>query len=839
MSRVALLVGVSRYSIGLDPLPSAQKDIEVMKRVLKQPRFRFDSVQSLCDRPLQEMQETIERFFKQRHADDQLIFLFCGYLWSGADGLYFATPSTQLDEQGAIVKAQTLPASAVKEAMDKSPAKQQVFILDGYSRAELESSTGAEPAPDLESQLGGAGRVLLAASTSNYPPLTQAALDVWTYPRYLAEGIESGAADTNDDGMLTAADLHHYAAQKLQVAAPALKPAMYGSAETAQMPLLEVPNNDPRTHYRKVLETAPIALDASGAPMLEGLPLLKDIQQSLGVSPQEADALTAQVLRPTQEYYQRAALYQEQVAEQARSQDANSLHTRQTLKQWQQALHLNDWDVAMLTIAPTLIGQQRHQVQYQDHLAQYQQVLLWAMQRQYPLRESDRTLLQRLRQTLQLGDDDVTTLEAQITAQAEQFVASNSDGKPEETVADVPDANTANETHTVSPVPQAFSPESASPESASPEADPPPSAPSPSGDRSEPSLTVPTDDSRAKEVVLQRLFSMNGADASALTPTSDPPLKPVPEREEPFPILPNARSSPMDRVRRSASNYQALIIPALLLAAIIGLIVAILPSVNRSNWFKFGQASADPAAAQRLNLEGQRKAQAGYNKEAIDDYNQAIQKNPADVAAYTNRGISYHQLGDTGAAIRDYEQALKLDPKSAVLHSNLSYAYYDRKNYDKALEAGNQAVALNGSLAQAHINLANARSKKGDYTGALQDYGQAIALRPPAPVLAGAHNNRGNAQLALNQARAALNDYNVALSLQPEYADAYYNLGLAQQSLGNRPAAIRHLQTAATLYQRQGKEALQKEATDRVSALQKDNNVQSLSTSPSASTQWR
>ena len=833
MSRVALLMGVSRYQMGLDPLPGAQKDVEVLKRVLKQPRFRFDSVQCLCDRPLQEMQETIELFFKQRHADDQLIFLFCGYLLAEADGLYFATPSTQLDEQGAIVKAQTIPASAVQAAMNQSPAKQQVFILDRYRQTGAEQPADSEPAPDLEAQLGGAGRVILAASNVTRRAFTPVTLDGWTYPRYLAEGIESGAADTDDDGSLTAADLHHYAAQKLQVAAPALKLVMYGSAETAQMPLLEVPTSDPRMHYRKVLEAAPIAIDASGMPMLEGLPLLKDIRQGLGVSLQDADALMVQVLRPTWEYQQRAALYQEQVADSARSQDVTSSHVRQTLKHWQQALSLTDRDVAMMTIAPALVGQKRQQVQYQGNLAQYQQVLLWALQRQYPLRESDRTLLQRLRQTLQLGDDDVTAIEAQITAQAEQFAASDFGGKPEETAINTPDMTIANETHTVAPEPQSFSPSPTPSQSASLE-----SVPSPSADRSEPSFIAPTDDSRAKEAVLQRLFSMNGADASALTPTSDPPLTPVPEREEPFPSLPNARSNPMDRVRRSASNYQALVIPAILLAAITGLLVAILPSARRPDWLKFGQAPADPAAAQRLNLEGLRQAQAGDNKAAIDDYNRAIQKNPKDIAAYTNRGISYHRLGDTGAAIRDYEQALKLDPKSAVLHSNLSYAYYDRQNYDKALEAGNQAVALNGGLAQAHINLANARSKKGDYTGALQDYSQAIALRPPAPVLAGAYNNQGNAQLALNNGTGAISNYMMAIRLQPEYADAYYNLGLVQQSSGNRPEAIRNLQMAATLYQRQGKQALQKAANDRVSTLQKDNG-QSLSTSPSTATQWR
>ena len=348
------------------------------------------------------------------------------------------------------------------------------------------------------------------------------------------------------------------------------------------------------------------------------------------------------------------------------------------------------------------------------------------------------------------------------------------------------------------------------------------------------------DDSRAREAILQRLFNMTEPERSPSSERSPHP-EPLPGAEadpalfprsmaevrsvsEASAVVPSKAQSNMDRIRRSASNYQALIIPAILLAAIVGLLAAVLSSTNRPNWFKFGQTPADPAAAQRFNTDGLRKAQAGYDKEAIEDYNQAIEKNPNDATAYLNRGVARHRLGDAGAAIRDYEQALKLDPNSAVLHSNLSYAYYDRQNYDKALEAGNQAVALDGNSAQAHINLANARAKKGDNDGALQDYAQAIALRPQAPILAGAYNNRGNVQFALNRTREAIGDYNQAIRLNSNYADAYYNLGLAQQALNDRRAAIRSLQTAASLYQQENKESLQRAATERANALQRDNS---------------
>lgn len=807
-------MGVSRYSMGLDPLPQAHKDVEMMKRVLKQPQFRFELVQCLCDRPLQEMQETLELFFKQRVSDDQIVFLFCGYTLQDTDGrFYFATPNTTLDEQGAIVKAQLIPVSVIQEAMDSSPAKQQVCILDSYQPVSNQpvSNQPAVATANVSELLAGKGRVILTAANVNQHILT-AAIEAWSYTSYLAEGIESGAADTADDGMLTAAALHHYAAQKLQAAAPALKTQIGGSAETAQIPLLEVPRDNPRVHYRKVLEATAIATDAADVPVLEGRSLLNDLRHSLGLSPQEAAELEAQVLRPTQEYRQRLAAYEEHVTESARSHDVADTQLRQSWKQLQQALYLTDQDVAIITIAPSVALKQRQQAQYQGKLAKYQQVLLGAMQRQSPLREGDRMMLQRLQRTLQLGDDDVKTLEAQIAAQTEQFTTADIS-----TAADPP-TNAASET---SPA------RSLESNTLSPQPSPPSAAPA-----------APPDDSRAREAVLQRLFNVNEPDTSALERTPTPNSLPSPiSVQEPLSILSIAQPNLMDRIRRSASNYQALIIPAILLAAILGLLAAILPSSNRPGWFKFGQPSADPTAAQRFNSEGLKKAREGYPKEAISDYNQAIEKNPSDVAVYINRGVVYHRTGNTDAAIRDYEQALKLDPKSALAHSNLSYAYYDRQNYDKALDEGNQAVALNGNLAEAHINLANARSKKGDYEGALRDYTQALKLTRAATMQAGVFNNRGNVRLALNNARAAIDEYSRAIRLQPNYADAYYNLGLAQQALNNRPEAIRNLQRAATLYQSQDKEALQKEATDRASALEQG-NLQSLSESPAAAL-WR
>jgi uncharacterized caspase-like protein len=45
------------------------------------------------------------------------------------------------------------------------------------------------------------------------------------------EGIEKGAADTDNDGMISVDELHEYARKKVQEAAPAMKPEIYAVKE--------------------------------------------------------------------------------------------------------------------------------------------------------------------------------------------------------------------------------------------------------------------------------------------------------------------------------------------------------------------------------------------------------------------------------------------------------------------------------------------------------------------------------------------------------------------------------------------------------------------------------
>lgn len=56
---------------------------------------------------------------------------------------------------------------------------------------------------------------------------------------------------------------------------------------------------------------------------------------------------------------------------------------------------------------------------------------------------------------------------------------------------------------------------------------------------------------------------------------------------------------------------------------------------------------------------------------AVADYTKAIELDPKDADAVTNRGRAYYLLGEKDKAIADWRAALVLDPKHEIARGNL------------------------------------------------------------------------------------------------------------------------------------------------------------------------
>lgn len=208
----------------------------------------------------------------------------------------------------------------------------------------------------------------------------------------------------------------------------------------------------------------------------------------------------------------------------------------------------------------------------------------------------------------------------------------------------------------------------------------------------------------------------------------------------------------------------------------------------------------------------------GNYQRAIEDFSDAIRLNPHIAPAYNYRGSSRRLLGDRQGAIKDYHFALQAIPKNAaIVYNNLGIARSNLGEKEGAIAEYDRALRINPHLLSAYYNRGVARAEMGELRGAIQDYSQALRINPN---LASVYYNRGVARAELGEKQGAIDDFTAALKINPNLASAYYNRGLAYASIGDIAGALADYQTAADMYQQQGKEEEYQDAIARIRELQ-------------------
>lgn len=141
--------------------------------------------------------------------------------------------------------------------------------------------------------------------------------------------------------------------------------------------------------------------------------------------------------------------------------------------------------------------------------------------------------------------------------------------------------------------------------------------------------------------------------------------------------------------------------------------------------------------------------------------------NPSSPEAMFQLGNSHYQAGEWDKAIAAYRQAIELNPNYDAAYANLGAVYYAQQKLDLAEETYLKAISLAPNDADVIYNL-----------GAIY-LQQAVSTGIPD-------------QAKLAQAVAKINK---AIELNPDLAEPYYGLGVANQLLGENDAAIEAFET--------------------------------------------
>jgi hypothetical protein len=346
MAKIALLIGVSEYGPGLNPLPGAVRDVEAVQQGLQPLELGgFDEVKPLSNPNPPVMREAIEALFSNRSPDDTLLLFFSGHLIEDDTGkLYLATSITSKTARAELIRVSSIPLNFMQNLMNNNRCQRQVVILDGcINRIWAEDrAVNEDEVVGIEDQLGGKGRAILTSFTSSQNWFESEDWEHSVYTRYLVEGISTGAADLDSDGWMSVDELHEYASNRVKIAAPALKPKLYSVKKQERMLLAKAAIGDPKLSYRKQAETW---VDCGEIPEA-GRYLLHKFAQKWQIKPQECSEVEAQVLKPYYEYQEKLQRYEQEYKSAILQNNPLETPQREKLKRLQKFLKLTDKDVA-------------------------------------------------------------------------------------------------------------------------------------------------------------------------------------------------------------------------------------------------------------------------------------------------------------------------------------------------------------------------------------------------------------------------------------------------------------------------------------------------------------
>jgi len=115
-------------------------------------------------------------------------------------------------------------------------------------------------------------------------------------------------------------------------------------------------------------------------------------------------------------------------------------------------------------------------------------------------------------------------------------------------------------------------------------------------------------------------------------------------------------------------------------------------------------------------------------KQAIEDFNRAIEINPLYAEAYNNRGNAYTDLDHHKKAIEDFNRAIDIKPSFAGTYGNRGNAYIALGNTEQAIEDFSRAIAIKPDDVSFYIQRGVVYLNKGDSASGCRDAQKACEL---------------------------------------------------------------------------------------------------------------
>jgi streptogramin lyase len=210
--RRALIVATGTYGDAtLAGLRAPGRDAAELAAILKDTAVGGFDVETVLDVPADGLRRRVARFCAQGGPGDlALVYISCHGVLDDRGRLYYATTDTDHE----LLAATAISAAWLNEQLDDCRCRRQIVILDCCHSGAFAKGAKGEGALALRERFEGRGRVVLTASRATEYSfegdrvLGDGVSSVFT--DVLVQGLRSGDADRDGDGMVTVTELYDY-----------------------------------------------------------------------------------------------------------------------------------------------------------------------------------------------------------------------------------------------------------------------------------------------------------------------------------------------------------------------------------------------------------------------------------------------------------------------------------------------------------------------------------------------------------------------------------------------------------------------------------------------------
>ena len=214
--------------------------------------------------------------------------------------------------------------------------------------------------------------------------------------------------------------------------------------------------------------------------------------------------------------------------------------------------------------------------------------------------------------------------------------------------------------------------------------------------------------------------------------------------------------------------------------------------------------NTDVDGAPKMDM-GKLKLKGAWGDELIQKISDP-NKPLTSAAEYNFRGLDKANAGSFKEAIEDFDKAIEIKPTGQI-YFNRAYSKSMIEEFNSAIQDFDKSIELEYRLTESYFERAYCKEQVGNADGAIADYTKAIETNKN---YVNAYNNRAIIKLTKGEYKAAIKDFDTAIKINPEFVGAYVSRGFTKNEMGDNSGACKDWDKAVKLGYKQASEFIEK-----------------------------